>query len=164
MILLRNATCPDTHELAGTFAGLMDLYECNYIGLRRLVANLPAAGTALVSRIPGGLDLHLTINQRFRYTSELCLTYYFQHDQQPLAQPNLTIRIYHDARLAEVMAAHLRHWPVFAAEHDTALRNRWHVNRFLYKWLHYCLHQGHRFDVNTPPCPLSTSTTLPLPQ
>ena len=72
--------------------------------------------------------------EQFRYTTELVLTYYFDKQGLRRAEPNLNVRIYHDARLAEVMSAELRRWPGFNAEQHTALRARWHVNRFLYKW------------------------------
>ncbi|HXH04784.1 MAG TPA: DUF1249 domain-containing protein [Candidatus Competibacteraceae bacterium] len=139
---------PGALDLAGTFAGLMDLYERNYIGIRRLVPELPAAGVQRVSRVAGGLDLHLTVLERFPYTSELHLTYHFLRDGVAVAEPDLRLRVYTDARLAEVMSAHLRHWPAFETlDHAdlSQLHARWHVNRFLFKWLNYCLHQGHRF-------------------
>ena len=134
----------------GTFAGLMDLYERNYISMRRLIPDMPSPQTSWRSQTPGGLHLHLRVLERFRYTTELSLTYYFNRNEQWLAEPDLHIRIYHDARLAEVISARLRHRPYFVedkAEYEQKqLHSRWHVNRFLYKWLNYCLHQGHCFD------------------
>ena len=141
-------------ELCGTFAGLMDLYERNYIGIRRLIPTMPPAGTSLVSHVPDGLSLHLNVLERFPYTTELTLTYHFRKQQRRLAEPDLRIRVYTDARQAEVVAAHLRRWPEFSAQQakgtvdGTQLRVRWRVNRFLYKWLSYCSHQGHRFDTS----------------
>ncbi len=145
MMLLGDAPVAAVDDLTGTFAGLMDLYERNYISLRRLLTSLPPPGVTRVSTIPGGLDLYARVIERFPYTTELCLTYRFQRDGGPVEEPDLRIRIYHDARQAEVMSAHLRHWPSFLAGEATQLHARWHVNRFLYKWLSYCLHQGHRF-------------------
>ena len=137
-------------ELAYTFAGLMDLYERNYIGLRRLIPAWPAAGTELTSVMPNSLALHLTVTERFRYTTDLILTYEFKrHSEQGRRlkrEPNLHVRVYHDARQAEVTAAEHRHWPMFDAEYCTGLEARWRANRFLWKWLNYCLHQGHRFS------------------
>lgn len=150
MILLRSDDIRFAQDLSGTFAGLMDLYERNYINLRRLAPTLPPVGVTLVSQVSAGLDLHLQVVERFRYTTELSLTYYFERNQQWVPEPDLRIRIYHDARLAEVMSAHLRHWPAFAEEQHTELRSRWHVNRFLYKWLNYCLYQGHFFPYFKP--------------
>lgn len=153
MILL----CPSRgalwHDPPGTFVALMDLYERNYIQIRRLLPVMPPAPIECVSRVAGGLDLHLRIVERCRYTSELILTYQFgQDDGAVIAEPNLQIRVYHDARQAEVMAAHLRHHAAFAIDalgrdqaHGAPLLTRWRINRFLYKWLGYCLHQGHRF-------------------
>lgn len=138
-------------DLNGTFAGLMDLYERNYIGLRRLVPRLPQDRELCASQVASGLDLYLQLLERHRYTSDLRLTYCFCKTEGPRAEPDLHIRIYHDARQAEVMSAHLRHWPEFAAEQCTELHNRWRVNRFLWKWLNYCLHQGHRFDLPVQP-------------
>jgi uncharacterized protein len=154
MILLRpSPSKPLWPDPPGTFAALMDLYENNYIHIRRLLPVMPSARIECVSRVAGGLDLHLRIVERCRYTSELILTYQFgQDDGAMIAEPNLRIRVYHDARQAEVMAAHPRHHPTFAIDalardqaHDAPLLTRWRINRFLYKWLGYCLHQGHRF-------------------
>lgn len=144
-----------TRHEPGAFAALMDLYESNYINVRRLAPALPNCPTHLISQIPDGLALHLRLLERTRYTSEISLTYQFNQADTLYVEPNLHIRIYHDARLAEVLAAHLRHLPAFDAEslltHRTdgaQLYRRWKANRFLFKWLHYCLRQGHRF---TPP-------------
>lgn len=164
MILLHHRLGgPLSHDQPGTFAALMDLYERNYINMRRLLPVMPSAKVGYVSRVSGGLDLHLYINERCRYTSELVLTYQFgQNDGAIIAEPNLRIRIYHDARQAEVMAAHLRHYPAFATDvlaHHRAdgaqLFIRWRINRFLYKWLAYCLRQGHRFARHAEPSGLN---------
>jgi hypothetical protein len=141
------------HDTPGTFAALMDVYERNYINLRRLIPTLPPVSATRISRIAGGLDLHLQIIERSRYTSELSLTYQFAQESGAIfAEPNLRIRIYHDAQLAEVMAAQPRHYAAFTADlllaarpDSSQLRRRWQINRFLFKWLTYCLRQGHRF-------------------
>ena len=139
--------------LPGTFAGLMDLYERNYIGIRRLIPLMPPATTCQVSSIAGGLSLYLEVLERFRYTTELVLTYHFARKGGVVAEPGLRIRVYHDAQLAEVMSAQLRHRPEFQLSEETTrqtqLSARWQVNRFLYKWLNYCLHQGHRFEAGS---------------
>ena len=140
-------------DLPGTFAALMDLYERNYINMRRLTPTMPPVAATRISQVSGGLDLHLHMVERSRYTSELRLTYQFvQGEGATIAEPNLRIRVYHDARLAEVMAARPRHYAALTADRRSGtgldsggLRDRWRVNRFLFKWLTYCLRQGHRF-------------------
>ncbi|MDS4030190.1 MAG: DUF1249 domain-containing protein [Candidatus Contendobacter sp.] len=165
---------PLSPDSPGTFAALMELYERNYINIRRLLPVMPPARVKCVSRASGALDLHLCVTERCRYTSELILTYQFdQDDGSTIAEPNLWIRVYHDARQAEVMAAQPRHCPTFAIDvlahhrperiHRSA---RWRINRFLYKWLGYCLHQGHRFATGPDHWAqelLSTTPSKPTP-
>ncbi len=129
------------------FARLMDLYEQNYILMRRLAPELPAPKVGAISQVPGALDLHLRALERFRYTSECQLTYQFLREHGLLLQPDLRIRIYHDARLAEVLSWTPRHTSPFQLleEDQSQLKMKWKANRFLYKWLHYCLGQGHQF-------------------
>lgn len=158
----------------GAFAALMDLYERNYINIRCLLPVMPPARAECVSRTPGSLDLHLRMTERCRYTSELILTYRFgQDDGSTIAEPNLSIRVYHDARQAEVMAAHPRRHPALAIDapahqrpEGILLSTRWRINRFLHKWLSYCLRQGHRFATGPDPLvqeSLSATSSKPIP-
>lgn len=127
---------------------LMDLYENNFIRFKKLVTNLHDIKEIGVSSIPGCQSIHLKIIERSRYTTTVRMTYLFQDDVQNddvVAEPDLKLRIYHDAGLVEVVAGHLRHG---RQRHDSlpvsALKPKWQLNRFLYKWLGYCLHLGHR--------------------
>ena len=130
-----------------TFAGLMQLAEDNYILLRRLVPDISALDCSVVSRARGCLDLHLQITGRWKFTSELILTYWFRASQGIIHEPDLHIRIYHDARAAEAVCGILRHQRLIDIESSqTALEEKWDLNRFLCKWLGYCLHRGHRFE------------------
>lgn len=148
MIILSDDDTQKPQHLSASFAGLMDVYECNYIGIRRLIPVMPGSEICLISKVPGGLDLYLEVVECFRYTTELSLTYHFFRNSITVAEPDLRVRVYHDARQAEVMSAQLRNWPNMQAmveRENIGLYSRWHVNRFLNKWLHYCLRQGHRF-------------------
>lgn len=154
MILLHpSRTRQFDHDLPGSFAALMDLYERNYINLRRLLPVVPPLSVARISQVAGALDLHLQVLERNRYTSDLSLTYRFNHENGSVStEPDLHIRVYHDARMAEVMTARPRYRTVLATKthpkyepDDTHLYTRWRINRFLFKWLTYCLRQGHHF-------------------
>lgn len=149
---------PIALDRPGGFAALMELYEHNYIQLRRLAPALPTAGVEQVSRIPGALDLHLRGIEHCRYTHKLLLTYYFRQGDRRVAEPDLRIRIYHDAQLAEVRAVHpyhhallLRAAPNARHANSPQLLTRWRLNRFLDRWLTYCLRQGHRFPTSPSP-------------
>lgn len=131
----------------GGFVSLMDLYENNFIRLRKLMPDLPNLPLNAVSRLPGCLSLHLTILERSKFTTTLSLTYYFEEAEQTLAEPALTVRVYHDASIVEVLTGHLKHG---RQRYDhipaKAKQTKWKLNRFLYKWLGYSLYLGHSFS------------------
>ncbi len=144
-----------------TFAGLMELYEANYIRLRNLVPDPDALQSTVISRVPGALDLHLSIVERCRFTTTLTLTYYFRDAQGLFPAPDIRARIYHDAQVGEVIACGrrrgLRHACYNRLHHRYTLEEKWRMNRFLQKWLGYCLRQGHRFHPGTAiPVPAET--------
>ncbi|MDH5710159.1 MAG: DUF1249 domain-containing protein [Gammaproteobacteria bacterium] len=128
------------------YGSLMDLYENNYLRFRRLVADLDGITNRAISVVPGCLDLHLQIIDRSKFTTTVCMTYYFLEGRHLVAEPDIRLRIYHDARLVEVLAGHLKHGRQ-RLDHlpAAALRQKWRLNRFLYKWLGYCLFLGHEF-------------------
>jgi uncharacterized protein YqiB (DUF1249 family) len=140
--------CEDVQ--AKDFVSLMDMYEENFIKLRKLIPHLEQVESASVSSVPGHLDLHLRIIERSRYTTTLMLSYCFEKQQAVKMEPNLKIRVYHDAGLAEVMSGRLHHGRL-VLEHlpSDALQQKWQLNRFLSKWLQYCLRQRHGFTAGS---------------
>lgn len=135
---------------ARSFSSLMELYENNYIYIRRLMPDISGLPPMAVSRVTGAADLHLNIMERCPYTSTVRLTHRFQGmggDDQ--LSPDLVVRIYHDARAAEVLPsselARFRLWGNGLVPDPSSLTWRWEVNRFLNRWLRYCLGEGHHF-------------------
>jgi uncharacterized protein len=128
------------------FASLMDLYENNFIRFRKLAPDLSVLNDTSLSHVHGCLGLHLSVLERSRFTTTLLLTYHFDDAGEIVAEPNLKLRIYHDASLVEVLGGHLRHGRE-RLDHPPAdaRRQKWKLNRFLYRWLGYCLYQGHHF-------------------
>jgi uncharacterized protein YqiB (DUF1249 family) len=128
---------------ARSFAGLMELYEQNYMRLRNIAPDLTVADE-MISAVPGHQDLHLSITQRCRYTTMMRMTYRFDDDEEVLFEPDLHLKVYHDAHVVEVQQFISRaHGPLYVAD---MVEQKWRMNRFLYKWLGYCLHQGHYFQ------------------
>jgi len=127
---------------ARSFAGLMELYEQNYIRLRNIVPDL-AVANEMISAVPGHQDLHLSITRRCKYTTMLRMTYQFEEAGQMLFEPDLHLKIYHDARVIEVQQFQSRTYGPLSV--TNMIDQKWMMNRFLYKWLGYCLHQGHYF-------------------
>ena len=131
-----------------SFVSLMTLYESNYIRLRALVSDVRGLAGRAVSSVPGDLDLHLEALEHSPYTSILRLTYFFPDAEATVAEPDLEVRVYHDARLAEASrcSRRVRH-PGLASLQDglpAAMGERWRRNMLLNKWLDYCAERGHR--------------------
>ena len=90
----------------GTFTGLMTLYESNYIKLHQLAATFEWPADAIVSSSPRDNDLHAEIVRREPYTTTLRLTYWFYDATAWRApDPDIVVRIYHDARLVEAVSS-----------------------------------------------------------
>jgi uncharacterized protein len=135
------------------FAALMALYESNYLRLARLCGDPAALHGERLSCVPGSCDLKLTVLEQCPYTTTLGLTHLFHQPaavdaslQPLLSYPDVRVRIYCDARLAQA-----QHWPAdqpepFAGGREPAERElvqRWAYNSMLNKWLEYCLDLGH---------------------
>lgn len=132
-----------------SFASLMTLYESNFIRLGWLAPDVRRLEGAVTSTVPGEPALELSVLERCRYTTTLGMTYLFADGTGPARDPELEIRVYHDARLAEARGAatgpshpQLRR---IAAAVPADPSHRWSCNMLLNKWLEYCAGSGHRF-------------------
>jgi uncharacterized protein YqiB (DUF1249 family) len=83
---------------------LIDLYEGNYLRAMRLLPDLENLEGTLVSRVAGALNLYATIEERFKYTTTLLLTYRFGDDSGVSLEPNARVCVYHDVRAAELVS------------------------------------------------------------
>jgi uncharacterized protein YqiB (DUF1249 family) len=103
-----------------------------------------------VSRATGDLPLFLSVRDRGPYTTTLHMTYMFEDGSEPVADPDLSVRVYHDARMAETLhcATFHRHAVLepFTTGPGKAMDQRWIRNMMLNKWLEYCADTGHRFS------------------
>lgn len=132
-----------------SFVSLMTLYESNFIRLGWLAPDLRRLDGSVTSTVPGEPDLELSVLERCRYTTTIGMTYLFADGGGPAREPELEIRVYHDARLAEARGsaagpAHPRLRRLAAAV-PADRDSRWSCNMLLNKWLEYCAGGGHRF-------------------
>jgi uncharacterized protein YqiB (DUF1249 family) len=140
----------------GSFTGLMTLYESNYIKLSALTTAFEWPAPTIVSSTPKDADLHLTVMRREPYTTTLKLTYWFdEEDGTSVADPDLILRVYHDARLVEAVSGRDRHCHHKLRELDGSctaeLDRRWRMNMMLNKWLDYLGDVGHSLQGNRSP-------------
>jgi uncharacterized protein YqiB (DUF1249 family) len=136
-----------------SFVALMGLYESNYIRLGWLAGELAALDGQHRSVVAGDCDLLLTMTERSPYTSTVNLTYLLPGADGEMQFPDLRVRVYHDAHLAEAQEwAGTHAQPVLKALRTHAEREldqRWARNVMLNKWLEYCVERGHRFSSAT---------------
>ncbi len=138
---------PETVVKPRSFVGLMALYESNYLRLLRLLPEIERLDGCFRSRVAGECDLHIEILERCRYTLTLSLTYHLETDEGLFTDPDMTVRVYLDCQLAEVMQIGdlQRHAALkeLSREHRRELELRWQRNVILNKWLEYLSDQGH---------------------
>ncbi|HEX7237696.1 MAG TPA: DUF1249 domain-containing protein [Gammaproteobacteria bacterium] len=146
-MLLDSLLVPQCIYRPGTFTGLMTLYESNYIKLHQLGPAMAWPADVIVSSSPRDNDLHAEIVRREPYTTTLRLTYWFDDAGVSAADPDIVVRIYHDARLAEAVSRGEAHRHVklreLAKSSHLELDRRWRLNMLLNKWLDYLFEVGH---------------------
>ena len=133
---------------------LQDVQEELFRQLQLLIPDAVAHYDSFSSRVSGSPLLHMEILERHAYTVFLRLTYQFQNGVEPELAPDAHIRMYQDARLAEVTSfdadqgcrrsAH----PWYPARQ--LLQRIWRQNLALDKWLGYLLQQGHSVETMRP--------------
>ncbi len=127
----------------------MALYEANFIKFAQLAGEPSIILGDKLSVPPTDFPLYLTLGESSKYTRALRLTYYLPHEDSARADPDLSLRLYLDARMLEVMgwARHHQHGMLaqLRAHYGRELDRRWARNMMLSKWLDYLLDQGHRF-------------------
>ena len=146
-MLLDSELVPEAIVRPKSFAGLMALYESNYLRLLRLIPDVDYLDGCFKSRVAGDCDLYVEFIETSRYTVTLSLTYQLATDDGVLVDPDMMVRVYLDGQQAEVLAigeaqrhAALRR---LVFEHREQLDRRWRCNIILNKWLEYLSDQGH---------------------
>ena len=124
-----------------TLAQLMGVYECNYDRLVRLLGDARRLPLHQTLHLPGLPPLVVTVKSCSRYTVDLVLSHRFERD----SLPDLRVRLYHDARLAEAVAGNAG---TFRNRPLARLPVHWRANMLLYKWLEYCVVA----DSSSEPC------------
>lgn len=142
---------PQAHRRAlpqmSRFAWLMGLYGENFQRLSRMFQPQALSPGHYVSRIDDGLDLLVEVIEQHAYTVELRLSYRMQDDLTGQPDPSAFVRLYRDARQAEVTHCYVgRHWQDVLGLRPSVqamLSHRLRMNGFLNKWLEYLDGQGH---------------------
>lgn len=126
--------------------------ETNFARLKKLLPNEGDLREFALSRGAQEWLYSLHIIERSPYTTTLKLTQIAKCsiDSIWLQMPCLTVRMYHDAELAEVLAweGHKRLRPRYDYPNQSMYQcdEKLQINQFLGEWLCLCLRQGHEID------------------
>ncbi len=137
---------------------LMDRYADNYWRLVRLFPLLELPAGEYRSRAADGIELHVQVLERHSYTLELRLTYGLIDPISGHRDPSAMVRVYTDARLAEVTHCEVsQRWEDLLGLRSVArelVDARMRMNSFLGRWLEYLDERGHsRFTLRPAPEP-----------
>ena len=124
------------------------LCEANYVRLQRLLKNAdePRYEFSWVDNHENQIDVDIDIVERFKYTTTLQLTKTLHSVPKPLSQVELTVRLYSDARMAEVVTfcqgkqlAGVYRYP---NDQMYQVDEKEQANHYLAEWLSHLLSHG----------------------
>ncbi len=124
-------------------AQLMRVYETNYAKLNALLPGQPSVGDVRSYQV-ASMAYQLEVSEVTKYTTLVDVSQCDEHPVLPL--PKMTVRLYHDARVAEVCASE-QISRVFA-RYDYPNKKmvqkdeKFQLNQFLGEWLTFCLRNG----------------------
>ncbi|MBU2569038.1 MAG: DUF1249 domain-containing protein [Gammaproteobacteria bacterium] len=130
-------------------ACLETICASNYQKLLSLIPNIRNLAQSAVGKASKKPDLQLEVLERSAHTLTVKLSHRFDQLPNDLWVPDVTVRIYLDAELAEVLRDHARS-DVSRVYKDPGkiseiLNYKWQLNYFLLKWLDHCLSINYQF-------------------
>jgi uncharacterized protein YqiB (DUF1249 family) len=140
--------------LPSRFAWLMGMCGENYHRLAHLFAPQRLGAGCYRSTVDDHLDVQLQIIEHHPYTIDLDLTYCLRDSETGGLVPSARIRMYRDARMAEVLRYHAdvrlerALGPLPPAR--TVFERRVRRCSFLNRWLEYLAEQGHSIGTLEP--------------
>ena len=146
-------------EKRGAFLapGLKRLQDIQEEIFRQLQLLIPADVTlhdVFASSVHGSPLLRMDVLERHRYTQFIRLTYAFSSGEADKYAPDAHIRLYRDARMAEVTSFNPEQGFRRSAHpwypRRPLMQRCWRQNLALDKWLGYLLQQGHSVDTMRP--------------
>jgi uncharacterized protein len=144
-----------TKKYRPSLSNLMQLCESNYLLMTRLLFNKKTAETESAGDqhnffISEQLSYSITVKEVTRYTTLVHiaqnLSQHTKHAFNSILAPTMIIRLYHDARMAEVNSSQHIRW--IKPRYDYPNENmhlpdeKQQINQFLKEWLQLCLQQG----------------------
>ena len=144
--LIREAR-PQKQKYVPDLVSHMAVCDANYLRLKKLLGDLnnDRFEFAVAEAADSLAKIAISIVERCPYTTTLEISQ-INGDGQWLAAPLMTVRLYHDARTAEVIA--FQQQSRFNGSYEYPNQNMYHrnekaqLNKFLGEWLSHCLSMG----------------------
>ncbi|MCF6235210.1 MAG: DUF1249 domain-containing protein [Gammaproteobacteria bacterium] len=123
------------------------VYEINHRLLLKLIPELKELPDEIFLLDGGSCTVAVSVVERCKFTTSITLSHDLKSHDLFVINPSVKIRIYHDARLAEVVACQqdskfFAVYPFILAKVPFQNEKR-DVNLFLREWLNHCLAQGY---------------------
>tara|TARA_R110000744_G_scaffold68225_2_gene138841 strand:+ start:68 stop:526 length:459 start_codon:yes stop_codon:yes gene_type:complete len=136
---------------------LMTLCEVNYMLLLRVLADKEQVGEQRCFFISDFLSYRIKVNEVTKYTTLLTISQEANirgYNLTELLRPKMVVRLYHDARMAEVISnqdvSQIKPRYDYPNEKMHLPDEKQQVNYFLKEWLQLCLHFGQEhFNIST---------------
>lgn len=129
---------------------LMWVFEANYGRLMLLVPQIEDIHCGVKISVHNARELVFEVYDRSRYTTTIGLTHCLNIDGIVVPNPHMRIRLYHDAKVAEVVAyqnhSNFKHRYPYPNPKMLLRHEKRAVNQFLAEWLAHCIAMGYRFD------------------
>ena len=130
------------------------MQEDIYRQMQLLLPDTFAHHDRFVSRVDGSPQVLLEVLERHRYTNFIKIGYMFEKPEEHPENPQAHLRLYEDARMAEVTAfnpeqgVHRSAHPWYPSL--ALFRRAWRHNLAMGRWLDYLLKQGHSLTTMAP--------------
>lgn len=137
------------------FKAMLADCEANYARVLRLFPDIMSSAERRVGLGKGGDILEFSVLERTAYTTLVSLGHVMagratENQADALRPPVLRVRLYHDAKLAEVIACqrvnYVQSKNVYPNEHMLQPDEKFQWNHFLGEWLAHCLAHGYAVE------------------
>lgn len=124
--------------------------DANYIRIMKLLPGFSASEKREValpfSGVVDQLVVILEVVEKFKYTSTVKVSQTFPGNEQLYRVPVMLVRVYHDAKTAEVISyqSHRHFAPCYELPNEKMYHRdeKSQLNKFLAEWLSLCLEKG----------------------
>lgn len=126
------------------------LCEANYARIMKLMPDIHQDDEREFQVSLAGQEstVHLKVEERFTFTTTVIVRLSMSRRSEWLEAPQLQVRLYHDARLAEVICPQTRYQLKGKYPYPNKLMyqpdEKMQLNDYLAQWLSFCLNHGYQ--------------------